>query len=129
MFSYFPAPKISLLALGLFVMPASLVAVTLTSAPAQAQSANAKALVDAGKAAGTVGEQADGYLGLVGGADSATAAAVQEINSGRRKAFADIAAKSGVTPDAAGEAAAKQLIAKMPAGQFYKSWGGSWAKK
>jgi hypothetical protein len=36
---------------------------------AMAQSAAAKAAVDAAKAAGTVGEQADGYLGVVAGGD------------------------------------------------------------
>src|SRR5690348_389108 len=69
--------------------------------------ASAKATVDAAKAAGTVGEQGDGYLGLVkGSADAATTAAVDAINAARKQAFAATAAKTGVTPEAAGEAIA-----------------------
>ena len=58
------------------------------------------------KAAGTVGEQADGYLGFVSGsADGATlTAAVNDINAGRANVYADTASKTGVTRDAAGQA-------------------------
>jgi uncharacterized protein YdbL (DUF1318 family) len=99
-------------------------------APALAQTANAKAAVDAAKAAGTVGEQGNGLLGLVkGSADAATTAAVNEINAGRRKVYASTAAKAGVTPEAAGEAAAQVLLSKIPGGQYYKPLGGSWTKK
>ena len=104
-------------------------AATLGSAPrAWAQSA-AKATVDAGKAAGVVGEQADGYLGLVTGADAQTRAAVAEINAGRAKAFQDAAGRTGATPAAAGEAAYRQLLARMPPGQFYKPADGVWTRK
>lgn len=94
-----------------------------------AQSQAAKAAVDAGKAAGKVGEQGDGYLGIVADADGALRAAVAEINAGRKQIYADTAAKTGATPEAAGEATARQLIARVPAGQFYKPLGGSWTKK
>jgi uncharacterized protein YdbL (DUF1318 family) len=110
----------------LLATPAALI----VSAPACAQTASAKATVDAAKAAGKVGEQGDGLIGFVGGsADAATAAAVNEINAGRRKVYAQTAAKAGVTPEAAGEAAAQMLLKKMPAGQYYKPIGGSWTKK
>lgn len=92
--------------------------------------ASAKATVDAAKAAGTVGEQGDGYLGLVkGSADAATTAAVDAINAARKQAFAATAAKTGVTPEAAGEAVAKQQFERMPAGQYFKPMGGGWTKK
>ena len=72
-------------------------------------------MVDAGKSAGVVGEQADGYLGLVkGAADGATTAAVNEINAARGDVYAQTAAKTGVTRDAAGQATGAQLIDKMP---------------
>ena len=109
----------------LIAAPAAFVAT-----PAIAQSAAAKATVDAAKAQGIVGEQGDGLLGFVSGsADAATTAAVDEINAGRRKVFASTAAKAGVTPDAAGEAAAQALFQKMPAGQYFKPLNGSWTKK
>ena len=107
-------------------LAASLGAVAL---PVLAQSAAAKAAVDAGKASGTVGEQADGYLGVVSGGDAALRAAVAEINTGRAAAYKDIAAKSGVTPDAAGQATAKQLYARLAPGQYWKPLDGGWTKK
>ena len=92
--------------------------------------AGAKATADAAKAKGLVGEQADGYLGLVtGSADAPTVAAVQAINAGRAAVYRDTAAKTGVSPGAVGEATGKLLIAKLPAGQFYKPLGGAWTKK
>lgn len=97
--------------------------------PAFADLASDKATVDAAKAAGKVGEQADGYLGIVGGADAATNAAVKNINAGRRDVYNQTASKSGVSPDVAGQATGAQLIAKTPAGQYIKPLGGSWTKK
>lgn len=105
-------------------------ALVLTATPAFADLASDKAAVDAAKAAGTVGEQADGYLGFVsGGGDAALSAAVNEINSGRANVYAQTAAKSGTTRDAAGQATGAQLIAKTPAGQYIKPLGGGWTKK
>ena len=96
---------------------------------AAADLASAKATVDAAKAQGLVGEQGDGYLGLVSGSASADiTAAVDAINSGRAEVFRQTASKSGVSPEAAGEAAAKLLLAKVPHGQFYKPLGGGWTK-
>ena len=97
---------------------------------ALADTASAKAIVDAAKAQGVVGEQADGFLGFVtASADSAVAAAVAEINSGRAAVYKDAAAKSGVTPAAAAEAAAKLIFARIPSGQYYKPIGGTWTRK
>jgi len=105
-------------------------ALLLLATPAFADLAADKATVDAAKAAGTVGEQADGYLGFVSGsADPATTAAVAEINAGRRSVYAQTAAKSGTSPDAAGQATGAQLIAKTPGGQFVKPLDGGWKKK
>jgi uncharacterized protein YdbL (DUF1318 family) len=104
-------------------------AALLLATPAFADLASDKAAVDAAKAAGTVGEQADGYLGIVSNADGTVTAAVNEINAGRRQVYSQTASKSGVTPDAAGQATGAQLIAKTPAGQFIKPIGGAWTKK
>jgi uncharacterized protein YdbL (DUF1318 family) len=104
-------------------------ALLLLTMPAFADLAGDKAAVDAAKAAGTVGEQADGYLGIVSSADGTVTAAVNEINNGRRQVYSQTAAKSGVTPDAAGQATGAQLIAKVPGGQYFKPLGGAWTKK
>jgi uncharacterized protein YdbL (DUF1318 family) len=104
-------------------------ALVFLSTPAFADLAADKATVDAAKAAGKVGEQADGYLGVVAGADGTITAAVNSINAGRREVYSQTASKSGVTPDAAGQATGAQLIAKTPAGEFIKPLGGAWTKK
>ncbi len=112
-----------------FFAAAALVLMALSS-PAFAQGAAEKAAVDAAKAAGTVGEQADGYLGFVtGSADAATTAAVSAINAGRADVYAQTAAKSGTTREAAGQATGAQLIARTPAGQFVRPLGGGWSRK
>ncbi|HWX88865.1 MAG TPA: DUF1318 domain-containing protein [Rhizomicrobium sp.] len=105
-------------------------ALLLLAAPAFADLASDKAAVDAAKAAGTIGEQADGYLGFVSGsADAATTAAVKDINAGRADVYAQTAAKSGVTRDAAGQATGAQLIGRVPGGQYFKPIGGAWTKR
>src|ERR1700742_2778418 len=101
----------------------------MLASPASADLAADKATVDAAKAAGSVGEQADGYLGIVSSADGTVTAAVNEINNGRRQVYTQTASKSGVTPDAAGQATGAQLIAKVPGGQYFKPLGGAWTKK
>ena len=104
------------------------IALLALSTPAFADAAE-KAAVDAAKAAGTVGEQADGYLGIVSSADGTVTAAVNAINAGRREVYTQTATKSGVSPDAAGQATGAQLIGKVPPGQFFKPLGGAWTKK
>lgn len=118
---------------GAAALALALAAVPMTALmiqPAFADLAGDKATVDAAKAAGVVGEQGDGYLGYVNGsADPATTAAVSAINAGRAAVYRQTAAKSGVTPEAAGQATGAQLLTKVPSGQFYKPLGGSWTKK
>src|SRR3954469_86888 len=99
-------------------------ALVLLATPAFADLASDKAAVDAAKAAGTVGEQADGYLGIVSSADATVTAAVNEINNGRRAVYAQTASKSGTSPEVAGQATGAQLIANTPAGQYIKPLGG-----
>jgi len=104
-------------------------ALALLATPVLADAASDKATIDAAKAAGVVGEQADGYLGVVSSADPAVAAALASINNGRANVYAETASKSGVTRDAAGQATGTQLIARVPPGQYYKPLGGAWTKK
>jgi uncharacterized protein YdbL (DUF1318 family) len=54
---------------------------------------------------------------------------VNEINSARSETYRQTAAKTGVTPEAAGQAVAIQLQGRMPAGQYFKPLGGSWVQK
>ena len=60
---------------------------------ALAQAANVAAALNAG----TVGEQADGYLGVRGAVSPAVKAEVEAINIKRRAAYTNLAAQRGVT--------------------------------
>ncbi len=110
---------------------AGLAVSVLATRSAKADTASAKARVDSAKRRGLIGEQGDGFLGFV--VDTASKpdlqAAVNEINIGRAAVYRETADKTGVAPDAAGQAVATQLINKMPAGQFYRPIGGVWTRK
>ena len=117
-------------ALSLAVAGGTFLATAVPSVPATAQTAAQKAAVDAAKAAGTVGEQGDGYLGFVTpSTDPALAAAVAAINAGRRQVYTETAMKTNVTVEAAGQATAQQLFARLPAGQFFRPLNGDWSRK
>ena len=100
-------------------------------AAAFAQTSETKAMVDSAKAAGIVGEQADGFLGLVtSAADPAVKAAVAAINAGRADLYAQAGAKNGVTPVAAGAAAFESVVrGKLRPGDYYRPAGGGWVRK
>jgi len=96
----------------------------------EASLASAKATVDAAKARGAVGEEATGLLGFVsGGGDAQLSSAVSAINAGRAAAFRNVAARTNVSEAAAGEAAAQQIIGRLPSGAYYKPNGGGWVRK
>jgi uncharacterized protein YdbL (DUF1318 family) len=109
-------------------------ALFVASAPLQAafaQSAQAKAAVDSAKAAGIIGEQADGYLGFVKtNSDGGLQSAVAEINAGRAQLYREAAARNGVSPAAAGAAAFEQVVkSRLKPGEYYRTPGGAWAQK
>jgi uncharacterized protein YdbL (DUF1318 family) len=106
-------------------------AAALTVAPAYADIAASKALVDAAKASGKVGEMNTGYLGFVGAPDAgALKAAMDDINNGRRQVYAQAAAKNGVSPEAAGISAFNTVILpKLNPGDYYQDATGKWTRK
>lgn len=112
------------------ILVAAAIAALAVSGAAVAQTAAAKAKVDAAKATCTVGEQADGFLAFAKPtADPNLKAAVAEINGARAQAYREIAARNGVSPEAAGAAAFVQVVQiKMKPGECYKPNGGSWVK-
>ncbi len=113
------------------VIGSAAVSAAMIATPAAADIAASKALVDAAKAKGTVGERANGYLGFVSTAsDAALKAAVDEINAGRHDVYAQAAAKNNVSIDAAGQSAFTNVIfPKLPAGDYYENGQGAWVKK
>ncbi len=122
--------NIRMIAAAFALLAAAPIALALATPVHAAGLASEKATVDAAKASGSVGEQGDGFLGLVrGSADAATTAAVAAINAARAEVYRQTAAKSGVTVDAAGQATGALLIAKVPSGQYCKPLGGDWTRK
>ncbi len=100
------------------------------SVPTAEARAGSKAIVDAAKASGVVGEQADGFLGLVtGSASSEIRAAVNEINALRREAYRSMAKQKGETIENVGKVFALDLIGRVPSGQMYRDGNGSWQRK
>lgn len=84
--------------------------------------------LDDAKAAGLVGERADGYVGAVG-AEADVQALIDEINAGRRAKYAEIAAKRGAPVEAVAAIAGKKLIERSPAGQYVLGSDGQWKQK
>jgi uncharacterized protein YdbL (DUF1318 family) len=96
------------------------------SAPARAQSA----AVAQAMTAGAVGEQADGYLGIVSSVSGDVKSEVDSINIKRRAVYTDLAAKRGVTvADIAAATGCQTLAARVKDGQMYRNESGGWQKK
>jgi uncharacterized protein YdbL (DUF1318 family) len=105
---------------------AALTALAIISAPAVAQSG---AVVEA-MAAGSVGEQSDGYLGVAGSVSPGVKAEVDSINIKRRAAYTDLASKRGVTvADVAAATGCQTLAGRVKTGQIYKIGAGGWQTK
>ena len=81
------------------------------------------------KAAGQIGEQPNGYLGIVGNAPPDVRALVDNINRQRRAAYQNIAQKRGTSLPAVEALAGKQAIEKTPPGQYIRTPSGQWIRK
>jgi len=81
------------------------------------------------RAQGFVGDQADGYLGIVSGGTPALQAQVAAINAERAKQYAEIAKQQGTTATAVGVITGQQLYAATPSGQYFRDANGNWIKK
>lgn len=90
----------------------------------------APTLVSAALAEGTVGEQADGYMGFKGAPSSALRAEVDAINIKRRAAFTSLAAQRGVTvKDVAATVGCETLEKRVTTGRAYMLPDGVWRVK
>ena len=77
--------------------------------------------------AGTVGEQADGYLGVRGTVSAAIRSAVEAINIKRRAGYTQLAEQRGVTvKDVAAAVGCKTLAGRVGAGEAYQLPDGVW---
>lgn len=104
----------------------ALVGGLVVTAPARAQSG----AVASAMSAGTVGEQADGYLGIAGSVSDAVRSEVESINIKRRAAYTELASKRGVTvQDVAAATGCQTLSNRVRQGQVYRIGAGPWQTK
>ena len=82
------------------------------------------------RASGLVGEQADGYLGLVGSAWAEVRAQVDSINIQRRAYYTDLASRRGATIEEVAAATACQIFAsRVGPNQYYRLPDGVWRRR
>jgi uncharacterized protein len=90
----------------------------------------APTLVSAALSEGTVGEQADGYMGFKGTPSGALRAEVDAINIKRRAAYTGLAAQRGVTvKDVAATVGCETLEKRVAQGRAYLLPDGVWRTK
>jgi uncharacterized protein YdbL (DUF1318 family) len=81
------------------------------------------------RSSGAAGEQADGYLGVVGSASSAVRSQVESINIKRRAYYTDLASKRGAKIEEVAATTACELFrTKVAPGQHYRLADGVWRK-
>jgi hypothetical protein len=82
------------------------------------------------RASGQVGEQADGYLGIVGSVPSSVRAKVDSINIQRRAYYTDLASKRGAKIEEVAATTACELFrSKVAPGQYYRLPDGVWRQR
>ena len=104
------------------MMFAGAVALTGLSAVAMAQRDPAYA---AARQAKQIGEQPDGYLGMVSGG-AAVQALVRDINIKRKAAYTASAQASGSTVEQFAFTSGCNLVAQVGRGELYKTPSGQW---
>ncbi|MBN8848468.1 MULTISPECIES: YdbL family protein [unclassified Sphingomonas] len=105
------------------LMVAGAVALAGLSATAFAQRDPAYA---AARAEGKVGEQPDGYLGIVGAPTPELRALVNSINIQRKAAYTQKAQAAGATVEQMAFTSGCNLILQLSPGEKYKTPGGMW---
>ena len=94
-----------------------------TATVARAQSGAVAAAIKAG----TVGEQADGYLGVRGSVSGAIRSEVEALNIKRRAVYTGLASQRGVTvADVAAAVGCKTLASRVQVGEAYLLRDGTW---
>jgi uncharacterized protein YdbL (DUF1318 family) len=80
----------------------------------------------AARTAGQIGEEPDGYLGVVGAGSAELRAMVNNINIQRKAAYTQQSAQAGSTVDQFAITSGCNLIARTVPGEKYKAPDGSW---
>ncbi|MGZ8998270.1 MAG: YdbL family protein [Allosphingosinicella sp.] len=82
------------------------------------------------RASGQAGEQADGYLGIVGSPNAALRAQVDAVNIKRRAYYTDLAAKRGAKIEEVAATTGCELFrSKVGAGQYFRLPDGIWRQR
>jgi uncharacterized protein YdbL (DUF1318 family) len=82
------------------------------------------------RASGKAGEQADGYLGIVGSGSAELRAQVDAVNIKRRAYYTDLAAKRGAKIEEVAATTACELFrSKVAPGQYYRLPDGAWRQR
>jgi hypothetical protein len=82
------------------------------------------------RSTGQVGEQADGYLGIVGSVSAAVRAKVDSINIQRRAYYTDLAAnRRAKIEEVAATTACELFRTKVGVGQYYRLPDGVWRQR
>jgi uncharacterized protein YdbL (DUF1318 family) len=97
----------------------------LVAAPARAL----PEALEAAKASGAIGEQADGYLGVRTNVSADVKAALDDVNSQRSAKYAKVAGKRGTDATAAAAVTGARLLEREPAGHWIRNKKGKWVQK
>ena len=106
-----------------------LIAALTTTASSSADAAQGDASA-ALRSSGQAGEQADGYLGIVGAAPADVRAQVDAVNIKRRAYYTDLASKRGAKIEEVAALTACDLFRfKVAPGQYYRLPDGVWRQR
>lgn len=82
------------------------------------------------KAQGLIGEQRDGYLGLVvNNAPADVVALIQDVNGQRRQRYQQIAQQNGISVAQVGAVAYERAVEATRPGHYIQSQSGAWQQK
>ena len=87
------------------------------------------ATVDAARAAGSIGERFDGYVGVASPVSAQVRSQVSTINIRRRSLYSSLAARKGASPQDVGVTAGCTLLARVPIGGSYMLSDGAWRRR
>lgn len=107
-----------------------IIAVTFAAGLTATAATAASDMVEQAKSQCIVGEQADGYLGVVKGA-SANAEMrreLRDINQRRKAYYADIARRNGVSVEVTAVLTAEKLIGQARSGHCVRDQSGNWVE-
>lgn len=86
--------------------------------------------LDEAKAQGLVGERADGFVAAVAASPAPDVQAlVEATNDGRRKVYAELAERNGITPQAVATLSAEKLRGAAAPGEYLQNAAGQWQRK